>query len=399
MQYLFSCEPSLKGTLALTTTPHRRRSALLVMITMLAATLFFSPAADAQSNPYQRGPNPTASGLERSGPYSVATGSAPSSVRGFGGGDLYYPSGTSETFGGIVVSPGFTARASSMAWYGRRLASHGFVVLVIETNSTSDQPNSRGTQLLAAADWLNSSSAPSAARARLDGSRMAVAGHSMGGGGSLAASNSRSSLKASNPLTPWHTTKSWNSNTVPQLVVGAERDSVASTSSHAVPLYNGVRSATPKMYVELAGASHFAPNSDDATISRTSVAFMKRWVDNDSRYNAFLCGANRPTTSDRAISRVMDNCSSGWGNAPAPTTTTRPGVTTTTRPGSTTTTQPPSSGTCVTARNSAHGDAGRATRVLLTYYAVGSSDRLGSSLSTTSLRQTGANHWTEVTRC
>src|SRR5690606_36902458 len=95
-------DQSLKGTLALTTTPQRRRSALLVLITMLAGTLFFIPSAvDAQSNPYQRGPSPTASGLERNGPYSVSTDSVSSlSARGFGGGDLYYPSGTSETFGG-----------------------------------------------------------------------------------------------------------------------------------------------------------------------------------------------------------------------------------------------------------------------------------------------------------
>src|SRR5690606_11771619 len=226
-------------------------------------------------------------------------------------------------YGGIAVSPGFTASASSMSWYGRRLASHGFVTIVIETNSRLDQPNSRATQLLAALDYLRSSSAPSAVRSRLDGNRLAVAGHSMGGGGSIAASNSRSSLRASNPLTPWHTQKTWSSNTVPQLIVGAQNDSVAATSSHAVPLYNGIRSATPKMYVELRGASHFAPNSTDADISRMAVSWFKRWVDGNTAYNTYLCGAQRPTTGT-AWSRVMDNCSLGWGSGGGTTTTTAP---------------------------------------------------------------------------
>ena len=362
----------------------RRKGALSLLVTlmMLATSLFVaSSAVDAQTNPYQRGPNPTATGLERNGPYSYSTSSVSSFVSGFGGGTVYYPTGTSDTFGGIAVSPGYTASSSSMAWYGRRLASHGFVVIVIDTNSRFDQPNSRASQLLAAADWLASSS-PSAVRAGLHSSLMAVAGHSMGGGGSIAASRSRQSLKASNPLTPWHTTKTF-STTVPQLIIGAQSDSVASTSSHAIPLYNGVPSTTPKMYVELARASHFAPNSDDSTISRTSVAFMKRFVDNDTRYNTFLCGNDRPRTSDSRISDVRDNCSRGWGSGGGD--------------GGTTTTQPAT--TCVRSTNSSHESANRAVSYFGIYYARGSGDRLGYSWNITSLQQTGTNSWTEVSSC
>jgi len=57
-------------------------------------------------------------------------------------------------------------------------------------------------------------------------------------------------------------------------------------------------------------------------------------------------------------------------------------------------------GDCVTARNSEHLQAGRATRPLLVHRAVGSGDSLGtSSLATTSLVEQSAGSWTRVTSC
>lgn len=284
----------------------RRRVSRLLALLLLATAFVLTPSSvGAQTNPYERGPSPTRSALVQDGPYSVNTYSVSRWVSGFGGGTIYYPTGTSETFGGIAASPGYTASSSSLAWYGDRLASHGFVVIVIDTNSRYDWPESRAEQLLASLDYLTSRS-PSAVRARLDGSRLAVTGHSMGGGGSLRASTTDQSLKASVPLTPWHYTKTFNT-TVPQLIVGAEYDSVASVSSHAIPFYNNLPSSTPKVYLELDGASHFAPNSSNPTISLYSISWMKRWVDNDTRYTQFLCGVDH--TADSRISDYRSNFS------------------------------------------------------------------------------------------
>ena len=283
-------------------TMSRRHLSLLTLLALLASFVFVSAPAGAQSVA-----NPASAG-----PYSVSTSSVSSLVRGFGGGTIYYPS-SSGSYGGIAVSPGYTASSSSLSWYGRRLASHGFVAIVIDTNSRFDQPSSRGTQLLNALDYLTGSSAPSAVRSRVNSSRLAVSGHSMGGGGSLSASNSRSTLRASVPLTPWHTTKTWSRNTVPQLIIGAQNDLTASNSSHSIPFYNGLPSTTPKMFVSLRGSGHFAPTSTNSDISRMAVSWMKRWVDGNTGYNTYLCGANRPTTG-LTWNDVRDNCSRGWGS-------------------------------------------------------------------------------------
>ena len=276
-----------------------------------AAVTLVAPSAGAQApNPYERGPNPTTSSISATrGSFAVSQTSVSSvSVRGFGGGTIYYPtSTTSGTFGAVAVAPGFTASQSSMAWYGPRIASQGFVVFTIDTNSRYDQPASRGDQLLAALDYLTQSSS---VRTRIDASRLAVMGHSMGGGGVLEAAKDRPSLQAAIPLTGWNTDKTWPEVRTPTLVIGAENDSVASVSSHSIPFYNSLPSTLDKAYLELDGASHFAPNSSNTTIAKYSISWLKRFVDNDTRYEQFLCGA--PHQADlgigSAISDYRDTC-------------------------------------------------------------------------------------------
>ena len=295
----------------------RLRTAIIAGCTTLAAfgapaaQLAVSPAvAGAQTNSYQRGPAPTTASISATrGPFATAQTSVSSfSARGFGGGTIYYPTSTSEgTFGAVAVAPGFTASQSSMAWYGPRLASQGFVVFTIDTNSRFDQPSSRGDQLLAALDYLTQSSS---VRTRIDASRLAVMGHSMGGGGALEAAKDRPSLQAAIPLTGWNTDKTWPEVRTPTLVIGAENDTVASVSSHSIPFYNSLPSTLDKAYLELDGASHFTPNTSNTTIAKYSISWLKRFVDNDTRYEQFLCGA--PHQADlgigSAISDYRDTC-------------------------------------------------------------------------------------------
>ncbi|MEV0328113.1 alpha/beta hydrolase [Micromonospora echinospora] len=285
-----------------------RAVAGLTTAVLLAAGGVLAAASGAQAadNPYERGPNPTTAILEASrGPFATASQTVSSlSVSGFGGGVIYYPTSTSEgTFGAIAISPGFTAYWSSISWLGPRLASHGFVVIGIETNSTLDQPDSRGRQLLAALDYLVERSS---VRTRIDGTRLAVAGHSMGGGGSLEASVSRPSLQAAIPLAPWNTTKSWSSVRVPTLIIGGEYDTVAPVSSHSEPFYSSIPAASEKAYLELNGESHFFPQSADALVGKQMVSWLKRFVDNDTRYEPFLC----PGPSGLDVEEYRNTCPS-----------------------------------------------------------------------------------------
>ncbi|MFV2114078.1 alpha/beta hydrolase family protein [Micromonospora sp. LOL_025] len=277
-------------------------AAVLATVGALAAP----PAAQAADNPYERGPAPSVALLEASrGPFATASQSVSSlSVTGFGGGVIYYPTSTAEgTFGAVAISPGYTAAWSSIDWLGPRIASHGFVVIGIETNSRLDQPDSRGRQLLAALDYLTQRSS---VRGRIDASRLAVSGHSMGGGGSLEAAVARPSLQAAVPLAPWNLDKSWSDVRVPTLIIGGESDSIAPVSSHSEPFYSSIPASSEKAYLELNGASHFFPQTVNTPTARQAVAWLKRFVDDDTRYEQFLC----PGPTGSAIQEYRNTCPS-----------------------------------------------------------------------------------------
>jgi len=264
-----------------------------------------TPGAHAADNPYERGPAPTESSIEAlRGPYAVSETIVSSpAVTGFGGGTVYYPTSTADgTFGAVVIAPGFTATQSSLAWLGPRLASQGFVVFTIDTLTTLDQPDSRGRQMLAALDYLTQRSS---VRNRIDGSRLGVMGHSMGGGGTLEAAKSRPSLKAAIPLTPWNTDKTWPEVTTPTLIVGADGDTIAPVLTHAEPFYSTLPSGTDRAYLELNNATHFTPNTSNTTIAKYSISWLKRFIDDDTRYEQFLCPLPRPSLT---IEEYRGNC-------------------------------------------------------------------------------------------
>ncbi|MFF5181787.1 ricin-type beta-trefoil lectin domain protein [Micromonospora sp. NPDC000316] len=259
-------------------------AAVVGMFTLTVTT----GSASAADNPYQRGPDPTPSSVTAvNGPFANTSVSVPTGY-GFNGGRIYYPTDTSQgTFGAIAISPGYTALFSAeLAWMGPWLASHGFVVIGIETNSRNDFDTARGTQLLAALDYLTQQSP---VRDRVDPSRLAVAGHSMGGGGALSAAMRRPSLKAVVGIAPYSPSSNLANDRVPTMILSGQADTVV-TPSYATGLYNSIPSTTESVYLEVAGADHgFMVGRPNPVMVRTMLPFVKMFVDNDARYSQFLC--------------------------------------------------------------------------------------------------------------
>jgi dienelactone hydrolase len=276
--------------------PRTRAARLTAGLVVAFALVAGAAGVAAPAYADEIGQAPTAQNITGDGSFAVTSSAISSTVPGFGGGRVYHPTATGR-YPVVAISPGFTARWSSISWLGPRLASWGFVVVGIETDSIFDQPASRGAQLLAALNWAVNS-APTAVRSRADGNNRGVAGHSMGGGGSLEALSDDASglVKAAVPLAPWNTDKSWGEVNAAVLVVGGENDSVAPVASHSILFYNSL--GGPKTYVELNNASHFFPQSVNATTSRAIVSWFKRWLNNDTRFTPFTCGFTGSAISD-----------------------------------------------------------------------------------------------------
>lgn len=278
---------------------------LVVCLSALAigtGTAVASPAASS----LDRGPAPTDQDLRAPlGPFTFSHVVVPSSpAKGLGGGTIYYPDDTTQgTFGGVAVSPGFLSPESAVAWLGPRLASRGFVVFTISTLTLVDQPDSRGRQLLAALDYLTRS-APDAVRQRLDPQRLAVMGHSMGGGGALAAVAARPGIKAAVPLAPYHANRNWPTVTTPTMIIGGSRDVIAGVDSFALPMYQSMTSARDRALAVVNGANHFTFVQDDGLVGKLAESWLKRFVDGDTRYDQFLC----PPTRDPGLTDYRASC-------------------------------------------------------------------------------------------
>ncbi|MFC7344395.1 alpha/beta hydrolase [Saccharopolyspora griseoalba] len=282
----------------------RLRSALVVTASVLGLIAGSGASAQAVEPADVHGPDPTEETITAPrGPFEVEQESVSRySVDGFGGGTIYYPTDTSEgTFSAVSVAPGYTGTQESMSWYGPRLASHGFVVFTIDTNTIYDQPDQRAQQLLASLDYLTRDSS---VRDIIDPERLGVMGHSMGGGGSLRAGLDDPALQAIIPLTPWHTTKDFSGVQTPTMIIGAENDTVAPVAQHSEPFYESLPDDPGKAYLELAGAGHLAPNEENTTIAKFSIAWLKRFLDDDLRYDKFLC----PPPQDPAFSEYRATC-------------------------------------------------------------------------------------------
>ncbi len=280
-------------------------AALLAALAVAFTSVAASPTgAGAQTGEFRRGPSPTLQSISATtGPFAVQQLSVSSAVAGFGGGTITAPTDLSQgTFGALVFAPGYTATNASYTWVGPRIASQGFVVFAINTDSRFDFPASRATQIQNALNYLVNQSAVAN---RIDRTRLAVGGHSMGGGGSLIAADNNASLQAAVPLQPWNTSTNFSGVNVPSLITGAQNDTIAAVNQHSIPFYNSIPAASEKAYLELAGQGHGVGTTSNTTQARFMITWLKRYVDNDTRYEQFICPA---PSAGGTISQYRNTC-------------------------------------------------------------------------------------------
>ncbi len=300
-------------------------AAVLAVAAVIVAMLTVGPAAAQPApnvvtpNSTQRGPDPTIASIEATrGTFATAQMSV-AAGNGFGGGVVYYPTDTSQgTWGALAIVPGYTAKcANEEAWMGPWLSSFGFVVVCIETNTTTDSDSQRAAELLAALNWLTTASP---VKGEVDPNRLSVLGHSAGGAGAIEAAEQRPSLRAMIGLAPGFPGMglSMASDQVPSLIVGGQADGTV-TPSYLTSLYATLPASTQSARAEIAGASHVYYTHANNVEMKLIIPWLKVFLDGDTRYEQFLC----PSLPDPStISMYQSKCPyvPPGGGSPSPST-------------------------------------------------------------------------------
>ena len=138
---------------------------------------------------------------------------------------------------------------------------------------------------------------------KLDPTRMAVMGHSMGGGGTLLAAAAHADLKAAIGLCPWNPGGTYPQMTVPSLFFDGTADTLVPPSA-ATAEYNSIPTTSPKQYVEFTGGSHFVANTplgaaaSDKIVARIGLSWLEMYLVGDQR-------ASSSSSRTRSMSAFM----------------------------------------------------------------------------------------------
>ena len=81
----------------------------------------------------------------------------------------------------------------------------------------------------------------------------------------------------------------------PTLIVACEKDTIAANKQHSDIFYASLSPTLPRAEIEVRGASHLcatflASKAQLNTMGKASVAWLKRFLDNDLRYDAMVKG-------------------------------------------------------------------------------------------------------------
>ena len=255
------------------------------------------------------GPDPTATSVTSKGMCTVQqyTMGIPTAAD-YATPTIYYPTNCPAPFPGVVIIPGFTEVQAQINQWGTFLASHGFAVMMIDSaangaGNTSVLPPSRASGLAEGITTLKGENTRSGSplMGKIDGTRMAVMGHSMGGGGTLLTANTHPDLKAAIGLCPWNPGTTYPMDTVPTLFFDGTADTLVPPSA-ATAEYMSIPNTTHKVYAEFQGGSHFVANTplgaaaSDKVVARIGLSWLEVYVVGDMRYQQFI--AKDPSMSN-----------------------------------------------------------------------------------------------------
>jgi hypothetical protein len=196
------------------------------------------------------------------------------------------------------MCPGYTAAQSSIADWGPFFASHGIVLVTIDTRTTLDQVPQRADALLEALASLKAENTRrgSPLEGKLSKDRYGLAGWSMGGGGTWIATNDHPELKSAVTLAGHNLTAGGGlisiGTRVPTLMLNGATDlTILGGLGQSEAAYSSIPESTPKLLYVIATEGHFSwgtPRTNNNAVGRYVLAWEKLFLEGDQRYERFL---------------------------------------------------------------------------------------------------------------
>jgi dienelactone hydrolase len=261
-------------------------------------------------------PAPTAASAAALGPLTIqkyASGIATASS--FTEPQVWYPTNGTPPYPGIVWVPGHcdnwkdsvytvtingkTVVEGNPCQWAYLLASHGFIVMFVNSTDYCAGPSDKGAALTSAVPALVKENTRSGSPifGKLDTMKIGVMGHSYGGSGALLAANNAattSHIKAAFGCSPVGAT--YPNDKIPSLIIGAIGDEYASDFPAQ---YASIPAATSKAFALFPKTAEWnsmhciacvplGTHATDPIIARTGLSFFKVFLTNDARYKQFI---------------------------------------------------------------------------------------------------------------
>lgn len=253
---------------------------------------------------------------DRKGPYNVRSYKLPGSyVTLPATARVYYPANAEPPYSGIVFCPPFMSKQIAFAAWGPWFASHGMVLVTMDTTTIFDQVTARDNQQWRVVKALRKENTRlgSPLRGKLDTDKIGIMGWSMGGGASwINAGKHRDELKtvlslAGHNMTAWYNTDiySWYSPEelldaayasgrlikIPALLLnGALDTTILGGLGQSDGVYRSI-SNTPKILCVLGLDGHFDwayPTQAGRGVAALVLAFEKTFLDGDTRWAPYI---------------------------------------------------------------------------------------------------------------
>ncbi len=264
---------------------------LLQSALIVAAAGFVTETASAQTVRSEEQPG----AYSTNGPFQFAR----AQVAGWApGATIYYPTSGTPPYSSITFCPPFTGSQPMYAAWGPFFASHGIIMVTMDSRTTGDSVDSRATQQQQVVDLLakmNTGSGPLAGK--IDTERMGVTGWSMGGGATWITASVKQGLKtamtlAGHNMTAVNAASKGGSLKIPTIIFNGSTDtSILGGMGQSSGVYNRIPAGTPKVIFEVSTAGHFnwgSPTQASADVAKLALAFQKGYLDGDTRWLQFI---------------------------------------------------------------------------------------------------------------